>query len=54
MKILHDVVLCCDNFGQIMMKGFMNKNLNASRPSEHLPVRGKIIKTFRWNHSLLY
>ena len=24
------------------------KNLNASRPSEHLPFRGEIVKTFRW------
>ena len=25
---------------------FLKKNLNASRPSEHLPVRGKNVKTF--------
>ena len=29
------------------------KNLNASRPSEHPPVRGKNVKTFsRWDHRL--
>ena len=26
------------------------KKLNASRPSEHPPVRGKNVKTFRWDH----
>ena len=31
----------------------LKKNLNASRPSEHPPVRGeKKVKTFRWNHRL--
>ena len=25
---------------------------NASRPSEHPPVRGENIKTFRWDHKL--
>ena len=30
---------------------FKNKNLNASRPSEHPLVRGgKHVKTFRWDH----
>ena len=28
------------------------KNLNASRPSEHPPVREKNVKTFRWDHTL--
>ena len=27
----------------------LKKNLNASRPSEHPPVRGKSVKTFRWD-----
>ena len=26
--------------------------LNASRPSEHPPVRGENVKTFRWDHRL--
>ena len=26
---------------------FLNKNLNASRPPEHPPVRGENVKTFR-------
>ena len=26
--------------------------LNAPRPSEHPPVRGKSVKTFRWDHRL--
>ena len=31
----------------------LKKNLNASRPSEHPPVRGKNVKTFiRWDHRL--
>ena len=28
----------------------LKKHLNASRPSEHPPVRGKNVKTFRWDH----
>ena len=32
--------------------GFSKKNQNAARPSEHLPVRGKNVKTFRWDHRL--
>ena len=28
-------------------------DLNASRPSEHLPVRGKNVKMFRWDHVFL-
>ena len=28
------------------------ENLNASRPSEHPPVRGENAKTFRWDHRL--
>ena len=32
---------------------FINKNLNASRHSEHPPVRGKNVKRFiRWDHRL--
>ena len=31
---------------------FNKKNLNASRPSEHPLVRGKNVKTFRWDHRL--
>ena len=30
----------------------LKKNLNASRPSEHSPVRGENVKTFRWDHRL--
>ena len=30
----------------------LKKNLNASRPSEHPPVRRKNVKTFRWDHKL--
>ena len=33
--VLQNIVFC-----------FLKKNLNASRPSEHLPVRGKNVKTF--------
>ena len=32
--------------------GYLKKNLNASRPSDHAPVRGGNIKTFRWDHGL--
>ena len=31
---------------------FLKKNQNASRPSEHPPVRGGNVKTFRWDQSL--
>ena len=34
--------------GQTCFKG----NLNSSRPSEHPPVRGKNVETFRWDHRL--
>ena len=30
----------------------LKKNLNTSRPSEHPPVRGKNLATFRWDHRL--
>ena len=32
----------------------LKKNLNAARPSEHPPVRGKNVKTFRWDHGLFW
>ena len=32
----------------------LNKNLNASRPSEHPSVREKNVKTFRWHHSFFF
>ena len=32
--------------------GCLKKNLNASRPSEHPPVRGKNVKIFRWDYRL--
>ena len=31
---------------------YSKKNQNAPRPSEHPPVRGKNVKTFRWDHRL--
>ena len=30
----------------------LKKKMNASRPSEHPPVRRKNVKTFRWDHRL--
>ena len=30
----------------------VKKTLNASRPSEHPPVKEKNVKTFRWDHGL--
>ena len=36
---------CVDGIG-------VKKNLNASRPSEHPPVSGENVKTFRWEHRL--
>ena len=30
----------------------LKKNLNASRPSKHPPVRGENVKTFKWVHRL--
>ena len=32
--------------------GILKKNQNAPRPSEHPPVRGENVKTFRWDHRL--
>ena len=37
---------------QSMNKYCLKKSLNASRPSEHPPVRGENVKTFRWDHRL--
>ena len=31
---------------------FLKKNLSASRPSEHPPVRRENVETFRWDHRL--
>ena len=31
---------------------FLKKNQNAPRSSEHPPVRGENVKTFRWDHRL--
>ena len=39
------VVLSCD-------EGGLKRNQNAPGPSEHPPVRGKNVKTFRWDHRL--
>ena len=36
----------------IRLQAVLKKNLNASRPYEHSPVRGKSVKTFRWDHKL--
>ena len=33
---------------------YLKKNLNASRPSEHPPVRGENVKTLRCDHRLQY
>ena len=30
----------------------LKKNQDAPRPSEHPPVRGENVKTFRWDHRL--
>ena len=30
----------------------VRENMDASRPSEHPPVRGENVKTFRWDHRL--
>ena len=36
----------------IHAKYCLKKNQNAPRPSEHPPVRGENVKTFRWDHRL--
>ena len=36
----------------LLLYSYLNKNLNASRPSEHPPVRGENVKTFGWDHRL--
>ena len=33
---------------------YLKKNQNAPRPSEHPPVRGGEIKTFRWDQRLVH
>ena len=37
----------------ILRHSRLNKNLNACRPSEHPPVGGENVKTFRWDHGLV-
>ena len=34
----------------VVFYSILKKNQNASRLSEHPPVRGKNVKTFRWDH----
>ena len=42
-----------ENIGELCCRGStLKKNLDASRPSEHPPVRKKNAKTFRWDHRL--
>ena len=31
----------------------LKKNMNTCRTSEHPPLRGKNVKTFRWDHILM-
>ena len=40
--------------GVNLMSTVSKKNLHASRPSEHPPVWGGNVKTFRWDHRLQY
>ena len=45
--MLNEVVMMC-----VAVSRACKKNLNAPRPSEHPPVRGKNVKMFRWDHRL--
>ena len=38
--------------GTIVFTATLKKNQNAPRPSEHPPVKGENVKTFRWDHRL--
>ena len=40
---------CVQIFLQTTLSLFLEKNLNASRPSEQPPVREKSVITFRWD-----
>ena len=44
----------CNKLGFCFLTGtlYFKKNQDAPRPSEHPPVRGKNVKTFRWDHRL--
>ena len=42
----------CWHHGEREVQFSLKKNLNASRPFEHPPVRGKNVKTFRWGYRL--
>ena len=39
-----------DMYHQTDQMTSLKQNLNASRPSEHPPVRGENVKTFGWDH----
>ena len=41
----------CDLLGRRLLL-LLKKNQNAPRPSEHPPVKGKNVKTFRWDYRL--
>ena len=51
---MQDIQYCL--YGELGILGeeirCLKKNLNASRPSEHPPVRGENVKTFRCGHRL--
>ena len=43
---------CKDKATTLYLNGFLKKNQSALRPSEHPPVRGENVKTFRWDQRL--
>ena len=52
-RLIHTLAICvtintCDT-GSIFLPICSKKNMNASRPSEHTPVRGENVKMFRRN-----
>ena len=52
-RLMPDLLHVMDHVTHTYIVPCSKKNLNASRPSEHPPVRGGgNIKTFRWDHKL--
>ena len=47
-----DCAVMCNLINTHTDKNLLKKKLNAPRPSEHPPVRGENVKTFRWDHRL--
>ena len=47
-----DQIILCSTDCRWFFERSLKKNLNAPRPSEHSPVRGENVETFRWDDRL--